>query len=226
MSTILPDLARPQMGEDADKAGAYAAVVRLGRSSVNPGELLEGDLFVTGYGQIDKAKLAFYPAADLVDTGGSTIRFGLEKLANTYSWGGQEASFEEHGLVISLTGGLRFPGAEHPNLFFDMRADRLPQIVTETSQVRPPVTFRLKLRKDATPGQHTLHFILTYFDGFEWQSAPSQVSFTVRNILQRHEGLAALLATLAAVVAIAPALPWLWAKGALVVGWLASLVNQ
>ena len=209
MTTPLHLGSKPREGLQADSPGSYAPAVRLIRSRVDPGDDLEGDVFITGYGDIGSAKLVFYPSSGLFDSGQSMVMFGYKQMDGVVTFGGQEAGCGDDGVTLLLVGGVLATGWERPSLFFDMKKGDLPPIATETRQGRAPVSFRLRVRNDARPGEYQLQFILTYFNGMEWRTTSVTVSMVVRNLLQRYEIQAAILASTAAVVAIAPAILWI-----------------
>ena len=192
----------PREGSEAARPGSYVPAVRLTQSRVDPGAMVEGDVFITGYGQIGFAKLAFYPSLGLINPLTSVVKFGYEKRDEVIFFGGQEAKCGDDGFIISLVGGVQVDGWAAPSMFFDLKKNALPQIATETRQVRAPVSFVLQLRKDVRPGDYPLQFIMTYFNGESWCTATAIATVSVRNILQRWEIQAGLLAVAAALAAI------------------------
>ena len=54
--------AAPRQGEFADKPGCYELVVRVRETNLNPGEKLDGEVFITGYGVIETAKIVVFPS--------------------------------------------------------------------------------------------------------------------------------------------------------------------
>ena len=214
MSLELGD--KPQIGVGADTAGSYAPAVRLVRTRLDRGEDIKGEIFVTGYGRIETAKLVFYPSLGLIDQESSTIRFGYEHVGDLIYFGGQENKVDELGVTLSLVGGVMRQGWTRPSLFFDMAKGALPIIATETTQKRAPISFNLRIRNDARPGDYQLRFVLTYFNGAEWRTATETANVVVRNLIQRYElqvavvaSFAAVLGSIAALVTIAPTLTWI-----------------
>lgn len=119
-----------------------------------------------------------------------------------FIFGGQEKPCGDDGITISLTGGILMEAWSRPTLFFDAAKGDLPIIATEMKQMRAPISFRLGVRDDARPGEYEQQFILTYFNGIEWRTSSATASVAVRNILQRYEIAAALIASAAAIAAI------------------------
>lgn len=216
MST-LPELGnKPQHGWGAEAPGSYAPVMRILRTRLDRGEDIEGEIFITGYGRIETAKLVFYPSLGLIEEKESTVRFGYEIVGDNVCFGGQEENLEEAGATMSLVGGLMRQGWARPSLFFDMSGGTLPIIATEMKQKWAPVSFCLRIRDDARPGDYQLRFTLTYFNGEEWRTVPETATVVVRNLIQRYELAAAIIAvvaavvgSIAAVVTIVPAVTWL-----------------
>jgi hypothetical protein len=78
MATSLELGSKPREGWGAESPGSYAPALRLVRSRLDPGDDVEGDVFITGYGQIETAKLVFYPSSGIFDQKSSSVRFGYE----------------------------------------------------------------------------------------------------------------------------------------------------
>jgi hypothetical protein len=197
---------RPRMGDFADRPGRYEPAIRVLRPVINPGETLEVELFITGYGEIGRAKLTFYPSPDTFVERDSRLQFNLEKKEGLIVWAGPHRMFSEVGVVISLSGGYKDTRWQESTLFFDCSAASPPQIITETKQINAPFTFSLVTRDHVAPGTYLLQFYLTYFNGTEWCMSSQQASFTIRSLLQRHETAVAVVASLAAAATIIPAL--------------------
>src|SRR6266542_3528964 len=93
---------KPQQGLGADTPGSYAPAVRVVRTRLDRGEDIKGEVFITGYGRIETAKLVFYPSLGLIDQNSSTIRFGYEQVGDIVYFGGQEKNVDERGVTLSL----------------------------------------------------------------------------------------------------------------------------
>jgi hypothetical protein len=205
---VVIDAARPaQKAPTADKPGHYELAVRLKSSMLNPGELVQGELFITGYGRLDGAKLTFYPSSGVFAEGGMRITHDLRRAKGGVAFGGRTSTIpSDAGCCVNLNEGWQLPGWKRPTLFFDTGgAPEAPQIATEaTIQGEAPISFQLRIRRSARPGTYPLQFFLTYFDGESWQASVETVTFTVRTLVQRRETEIAIVAAVAAVVTVVP----------------------
>jgi len=195
------DFASKPRGEFSDKPGNYELAVRNLKPILNPGDVLEVQLFITGYGIIKGSKLTAYPSSDIFDEDNSRVVYGFKTEDNKIVFGGQTSGYSKDGITLYLSGAT----SEENLMFYDTHTPQrtsVPQIVSETRQKSPPIQFILNTRKEVRPGNYQLHFHLTYFNGVEWKGSKEEAHFTVRNILQRHEGQVALVSTIAGGIAI------------------------
>lgn len=196
----------PRQGEFADKPGRYEPAIRLQKPVINPGDTLEVEVFITGYGNIGPAKLAFYPSPGTFVERDSRGRISLELVDGVPTWAGPHGMVGDTGVMVTMQEGLQGEGWSAPTLFFDTTAGRPPQIMTETKHLNAPFTFSLVTRPRVSPGTYLLQFYLTYFNGIKWCVSSQQTSFTIRTLLQRHEVAVAVVASIAAAAAVVPSL--------------------
>jgi hypothetical protein len=185
----------PRAGESARLPGSYQPAVRFDASVIDPGDELRGEMFICGYGHVGHMKLGFYPSQGFVDETDSRISYGIRDDQGAVVFGGEHAIVGPAGLTLALPNGL----------VFDVTSQPLPMVSTEALVGQAPVAFRLKTPRTVRPGTHVLFFVLTYFNGERWATATQSVSFTVRNVLQRHEVLVTALGSAAALAAVAGA---------------------
>jgi len=195
-----------RIGKFADKPGNYELVIRLQNPIVDPGDILKLEVFITGYGLIRKEKLVFYPSVDLFDNEKSKIRFGIGRKKdkpNLFIFGTQERKLKDVGITIGGMGGIKKENWKEYTIFFDIvDSKEVPQISTETKQECAPVELDLKVSHSARAGIYYLSFNFSYFNGEQWKGSSKEVAFTIRNVLQRNETLAAFLAIFAATATI------------------------
>jgi hypothetical protein len=179
-------------GESARLPGSYQPAVRFDASIIDPGEELRGEMFICGYGHIGQMKLGFYPSPGFVDETDSRVSYGITREQGKLVFGGEHSIVGPAGITLSLP----------KTLVFDVGGGPLPMVSTEALVGQAPVAFRLKTPRRVRAGTHALFFVLTYFNGERWATATQSVSFTVRNVLQRHEVAFAVLGALAASAAV------------------------
>ena len=178
------------VGKFADKPGSYRLVVRSNKQLLNPGEDLWIQVLITGYGDIQAAKLVFYPDNESISGKESKVWLNMRKIGDKHYFGRDKIEVGEDGVTIDLgNGGLELFS---DNLEDDPKGSP-PRILTEMilrspiDSIDAPVTIKLKLSKKARPGQHSLNFILTYYNGESWCSSETTFQFLVRNFYQRNE---------------------------------------
>ena len=189
----------PRTGTSANERGCYTLMYRINNTTVDPGDTLEIELYVSGYGRIDTSKLCFYPSTGLFDVKNSYVRFGVTRAADgAITFGGHEAQPGEAGSTLDLSGGIKIENWLRSTLYWDCAEGELPQIMTETKQRHAPVHMYLVTRRDIAPGSHFMQMTFTYFNGVEWSASSIHVEFVVRNFYQRNEGLVWVLGAVAA----------------------------
>lgn len=208
---IDPSLSKsPRMGEFSDRPGKYVPVVRIYKQVLNPGECLEGEVFFTGYGEINVAKLQFTPSFGLFRKEGCTLWSGMMKEdqgdgSAIIKFGGEPSSFDgSNGVTIHLNGGLKSERWERSTMFFDRACvpSSVPQISTECVLDKAPIEFKLDTLKSARPGAYSIRFILTYFDGVAWQTEAQEEIFRIRSFLDRWQISITMIGAAAALSAI------------------------
>ncbi len=186
----------------AECPGSYEPAIRIRNPVINPGETLEVEVFITGYGRIGPSKLAFYPSPGIFNDRDSFTCFGIKRDGDLLTWGARQEPVGEAGCVIGLHGGVQVPEWDMPSFFVDLSDQIPPQILTETSQVNAPISFSLSTLPDAAPGTYRVQFYLTYYNGNYWSVAKQDVSSGVRSLLQRYEVTVAVIAFIAAAATI------------------------
>ncbi|KFX63834.1 hypothetical protein KBK24_0119215 [Burkholderia sp. K24] len=200
--------------------------MRLETQIIDPGETVQGELFITGYGCIDGAKIVFYPATSVFEEGPSTVSWReiTTFTEPTVHWQGTIRTFQptEAGLTLQMKSRLQ-PADKQSDYFFDINPGQdFSGIQTEAvweageqSEPHAPIFFELKTRRAVRPGTYPLTFVFTYFNGSEWVNQSQSASFTIRNVLQRNEalfGIAAYSAAIATVIAAILTLVDTWDK--------------
>jgi len=185
-SSPLGPMAKPQSRPHADKPGCYDLVFRRPRSEIAAGEDAELDVYITGYGAISGAKLYFVPPTSFIKPGSCIVEHSLgQKEDGSLHWGNLRMNGADDGLTIDLSsGGMQQPGWSGPSLFFDSGGG----IVTEKGTPEPPVKVRFQVQEKASTGDHGLNFVLTYFNGREWQISNRIAILHVPTLYERYEG--------------------------------------
>jgi len=197
------------------KRGSYRLVIRATKTAINPNETVTVQLYISGYGTIDYPKLVFYPSADVLSKE-SEVLFDIAKHENgRYYFGAHKEKLDEYGKTIDLA----FINGR--TLFLPDPESTTRQIITEknTKGIAP---VQLEISSRGRPGNYSIHFVLTYFDGEEWTNVSEKFQFTIRNLLQRYESLAWWLGLMAAAGTILAGIATTWNFiGPTLLRWLA-----
>jgi len=214
---------------NADAPGSYTPVMCL-----DPGETVVGTMFFTGYGKIAGAKMVFYPATQIFEIDGCVIKFrDLQQRAgsNRSDFVTREFTGNDQGATIAFPLWPQ-PDGSSVDYFFEVPGNDRGTLRLHTenvTQVKPgddfsaPLSFRLRTRKTARAGTYPLTFVFTYFNGANWLTVSLGSTFTVRNILQRHEngfGIAAVVAAVATILAAGLTAIDVWDKVVGLAMWL------
>jgi hypothetical protein len=192
----------PRKNKYADKLGSYGIIARTSSDVIDPGEILFIEIYVSGYGIIDSAKLVFYPSPGIIDSDDkdSYVIIDMHKKNEMWVWGARRCRLHEEGNAIGFTGGLYSPEWAAPSVFFDLNET---QISTEKRMGGvAPVHINLKTKCKAKAGNHSINFVFTYFNGSHWSTCSSTVQFKIRNFFERNDKVFLILGAIAALSAI------------------------
>jgi hypothetical protein len=202
--TALPSYGEPTMSgrpplarEFGSGPGAYESVILISQPIADPGGRLQVEVYLSGYGVIQAAKVAFYPSPSVFTISRSVVATADDK----------PGPIDPLGMVAS-------PDASR---LFDAKGKYRISTECRTPRGNAPINLDLEVSGTAKPGPHSIQFVLTYFDGQTWKMASKNADFTIRNFYQRHEGpiwwvggIAAGLTILASAVTLWPAVRGHW----------------
>jgi hypothetical protein len=178
------DVRGPRRARNAERPGDYRLAIRSRDVEAEPGAEIHVELYMTGYGEIQGSKLAFYPPPYFIDEDRSVVISDVEKVPAKQKdhyivrFGGQtqrlsDVTSSEAGLVWTWR-GIKLDRWEDHTHYFDLSAFRDPppaepvnEIATEHKITHAPLELRLRVKENAPPGNHSLRFFLTYFNGSE-----------------------------------------------------------
>jgi hypothetical protein len=189
---------------NSDKPGSYQPVIVFDNSVTNPGEILRGEVYFSGYGAIAQPKLHISGPRHVFSEEDSMWKQGFEEVFEggnrLIKMGGTPQNGYAFG-VIHLTAKIEAEG----KVIFDMFSDINQNLNTIASEDRcpdAPLSFELRIKSNCRPGIYEISFVFTYFNGSEWMTAAQKTNFTVRNLLQRLDWRVATLALVAAAVSL------------------------
>lgn len=174
---------RPRNRKNAEKPGAYNLATRAGKTTINPGEDLKIEQYITGYGHITQVKLVCYLSSDIFDSDFSYVNHSMKFNENTKltTWGNDRSHFTDPGLTLTLYGSKE-ENWEESTMIID--ADKeTTRLITESKHVNAPLDYNFRTLRSITPGDHYIDFNLTYFNGEKWVISKEKIPFKVRNFL-------------------------------------------
>jgi len=177
----------PRTKPFAENPGVYKLLARTNSEHLDPDEDLKIVIFITGYGDIQAAKIVAYPSIESIDNSKSKI---LCVLRQGYYSHAIEGKLDLGGATIYLScegSDTRFADVKNKDSNLQILTETLISAPDDTSHA--PVTLDLKLKKEIRSGQHKLSFVLTYYNGEAWCNSETIVQFTIRNLYQRNEML-------------------------------------
>lgn len=204
---------KPREHANSDAPGSYKIASLIGDTVINPGGALSFAQYITGYGEIDGAKIQCYISSDVFDSNNSSVEcsIGLEGGKNMI-WGKDKKNIEGDGFRMSLE-GISHPAWGKATVFVDA-SETINSVLTEMRLKSPPFRYSLTTKKKVKSGVHYIDFYLTYFNGREWVTNKERIEFKVRNFFEKHNKLISWLAIIASSLAIIrlaviPFLQWL-----------------
>lgn len=187
----------PRTSSYFDRTGNYRLLVSSDITIADPGEPIFLQVNITGYGIIDAGKIIFKPSFDFYNEKESYHFVGIGDYRDKNGkqelyFGGEkkkEPMPDNGGLIIVLDSGVVFENNEQTMIFDDQNEPGRHVIVTEQQHGFPPITIMLHIKENCRPGNHTMTFAFTYFNGEAWAGDNFDIDIQVRNILQRNETL-------------------------------------
>lgn len=196
---------KPRNGEGYERPGAYNIATVGNLSVADPGAKLKFEQYITGYGEIKGAKIVVFLSPDLIDIKESIIQHSLGGVGNELKFGVGKFPIENNSFAFTF-GGMAAKKWKSETMLFDINNSSPPFIATEQFiglDKTAPFTYSIKLRDDIKPGDYSMDFYFTYFNGDKWSCVKEQVKFKVRNIFERYSVWFSLLAVVATLTGIA-----------------------
>ncbi len=186
---------------NGDHPGSYQIATRAGKSTLNPGETLHFEQYITGYGNILTAKIQAYISTDAFVMDDSFIRSSITKKevdgGTELGWGNTVMNPTDTGFTCVLA-GMQLHESHESTMIFDVPGHPgTPILVCENKVNHAPFEYTLKTKKDIGPGEYYIDFYLTFFNGDHWITSKERVPFKVRNFFERHAKAISALAVIA-----------------------------
>ncbi|WP_429178654.1 hypothetical protein [Aeromonas salmonicida] len=195
---------KPRTGKYADEIGAYHLASRVFSKTINSGGIFEFEQYITGYGDIRTPKIQCYISSEIFDIKNSHVINSIKKNeGNKISFGNKFDSIAKEGFICHLS-GVQIDGWDEPTMIFDKSGSETgsKEVFTESKAINAPFHYRLKLKNDVKPGDYSINFYFTYYDGHRWQCSKESVDLKVRNFFEKHAKIISSLAIIATSLSI------------------------
>lgn len=149
---------------NGEKPGSYELATRAGKTTINPGQSLQFEQYVTGYGEISSAKLQAYISTDAFDQEASymlnSIRANEKDDGSAIlSWGNNKNILDNAGFTLILEGMKK--GELASTMFFDHYENSGRNILmSEKKAEHAPFEYNLKTKDNIRPLHRLLPMLL------------------------------------------------------------------
>jgi len=176
-------------------SSAYTLIPRLITPSINSGDKIEIEIFISGYGNVEKNKLfiSFSSSALIDKENPGSIETCIKTITNTKTneispLAGKEHiqshSCNEVGVIIRLAKGYFL---DHPTLRPPPPDDMLAPIMAEGKWDNlPPIFLTLNTSKKTPPGNYDVNLVLTYSEEEEIRIDNKKVQVHVKSPAEKH----------------------------------------
>lgn len=188
-----------------DAAGSYRLASRVSETSINPGETLKIEQYITGYGPVNLFKIQGYISDEVFDPSSSYVfhspigTLNADKTTD-FKWGAQKSPITGQNFQMMM-GALDVDGTQH-QFMFDTGPDRTHIFTEVPAGGRAPFEYQLKTKRSARPGAHYISFYTTFNDGYNWVCQEEKVHFKINNKFEQYSTPLSILAALALIVTI------------------------
>lgn len=201
-----------RVGRYRHAIGKYKMVLNTNRTVINAGDTVVVDLFVSGYGRINAAKLFFMPTTNifredsfLVD--GMTVK----KTEKGYEYVTDTTFLKKDKRVLLFMGGMYNHEKKYYRTLFhaNLPENTLEQlgslenieIVTESNdefngKIVPPFQFHYIVKEEIPPGDYKINFVFNYFNGNQFELDVVTLDIKVMAWYERQEGMIQVLGVL------------------------------
>jgi hypothetical protein len=217
---------RPRNKQNYEKPGHYEMVADLDKNELDPGDTFNISFYFSGYGQIGLSKLYFKVNKNIFLDTGCYASGGLIRDSNGhFHWTAIRQQIRAFSGGILPLGGLSRKNSIEwgvSTAYIDRTENTNDlSILTEIPiENHPPYYFHLATRNDVEPGPYAIVLVYTYFNGQEWVGEQQQLTFKIKNIIERNTGWAWIIGILTLILAFVAIIPILRELGAKVVSFL------
>lgn len=189
---ILPSES-PRNAMYAKFPGHYELSARSLNATVNPGESINIEVFITGYGDIKTGKLFTSFPSKFVEEGdqsfSTTNLLVLDNNTKEIYFSGPKMYAAETGIIIRLFDNVdKMVAIFDAGLIDNNKKNIKSEIIsTEIKIKNAPIELHLKTQNDVLPGNYIIKLYFTYFNGVNWNTSTQNISIEVPSWLKRNE---------------------------------------
>ena len=200
----------PQNKANFEKPGKYELVLRMDKNEIEAGDSVTMELYITGYGHFGLGKLFFLPTMNWYDLEHSTLITGMQvdQIKHQFFWGHDTASLNAQGFLLTL-GGVEYPDTSI-TIFIDAESIKQDLSISTEYKIKklPPFLFKFATLSDLEPGNYTVNFVFTYFNGQDWQNSQQTGTIKIKNVFERNVRWTWFFGILALISIIEPVIRW------------------
>lgn len=230
-----------QIGIHAKESGAYSLTIKAS-TVFRPKETIKMALYLSGYGKISGAKLFCNPSDMIFDNEKSKAitdcKIEKDQRGFKFYWGANEHQVSSEGTILTLDTKIITSDSQDPrnktilgktqyskSIFGDKEPDltkagtSIFPIYSEwsteekdTNEYYGPINFEYKILKNLRPGDYSIDFVFTYFNGEYWESKPTKFQFKVQNYLEKNATFIGKTAFFAAIIGTIAACLSIWSS--------------
>jgi hypothetical protein len=208
----------------------FEILARTGQRTIDPGDPLSIEIYLTGTGSWDAAKVAYvFPKGflekDPTDLNNSRV-IGQGRMAISI----EQLSLPNGGFAVVTSakdsfktqlgdagGVLMFNRGYYSTTREGQYPDMLPQIAGEHNVAgHAPIMIDTQVASDTPPGMYSIRFVLTYAKNGSTLNSTYDLPLHVRSFWERRRwqvvlAVAAFFTAASGVVALSPLWAWIWA---------------
>lgn len=189
--------------QNSEYPGDYCLAASVSNSVLKPEDVLEIELFITGYGVIKNPKVTSFSNNVLFDAEHCAAIHSMKELPNgRCAFGNITQPIRGPDNFSLMLHGISFDKGITNSYIVDIANEEPGLLNTEYRFENAPITFKLKINKGAIPGLYGVEFYFTYFSGAAWICKKTHVSVKVMSFLEIHAEKLTWLGVCTAVVSM------------------------
>lgn len=183
-----------------DMTPALSMAIRSYKLTINPGDQIEFEIFITGYGHIENITKIFgtFPIG-LVEQGSPTY--------GTYEYVLFNVTTQQY---YKTTSNLTYPFyVWKENLYYKQfrNSENCSSVLTRSevyfninSIIEAPIKIKINTSTHAPSGDNVINLILTYTDGEKWYQDKEKIAIHINNPIEENRQLLVIISTIVGII--------------------------